>query len=124
MEGQIKERLCNTMKPFVWQEGMNAEETKDGAYWERNMLVLLLANQMNQFHREFLKATKPVAGWFNHQGEGFEGWSRVVSLGRGTITFHVPDDFDLGDLLEIEPNWDGHSTDEKWLRVMKTCGCK
>lgn len=102
------------MKPFVWQEGMSAEESKDGVYWERNMLALLLANVINQ-----LALVKEISGWYHH-GE-YEGWARVISINNGTITFHVPDGFDLGDLPKIKPNWDGHTTEEKWNRVMRMC---
>lgn len=106
------------MNPFVWKEGMSAEETKNGAYWERNMLALLLAKAANDFSDE---AGYPNdSGWYVH-GE-YEGWTRVISINNGKITFHVPDDFDLGDLPKIEPNWDGHSTEEKWKAIMKLCG--
>jgi hypothetical protein len=99
------------MKPYVYEEGMSLEEQKNGAYWERNMLALLIA-----------KAAPKDAncGWYTH-GE-WEGWSRVISLYDGAVTFHVPDDFDLGDLPKIEPNWDGHSTQEKWETIMVDCG--
>lgn len=104
------------MKPYVWKDGMTPEEAKDGAYWERNMLALLLAKVMNE------SSNWGKCGWYVH-GE-WEGWTRVISLNDGKITFHIPDDFDLGDLPQIEPNWDGHTTEEKWLHVMKLCGCK
>jgi hypothetical protein len=97
---------------------MSVEESKNGAYWERNMLALLLATFSNYIvlNGELRKHS----GWYKHPE--FEGWSRVISLYDGTMTFHVPDDFDLGDLQEIEPNWDGHSTVEKWEKIMKMCG--
>jgi hypothetical protein len=108
-----------SMKPYVWEEGMSLEEQKNGAYWERNMLALLLANYMNWSEKDI---NKTPCGWYLH-GE-WEGWSRVISIGNGGITFHVPDDFDLGDLPQIEPNWDGHTTEEKWNNVMLWCGVK
>ena len=103
----------------VWREGMADKEAKDLAYWERNMLALRYAE-----------------GWYNDdvdQAEGYvnpftgesyikpryEGWRRVLSLEGGKITFHVPDDFDVGNLPQIERNWDGHSTEEKWKRVQR-----
>jgi hypothetical protein len=113
------------MKPFVWREGMSPEEAKDGAYWERNMLALLLAKELNEkVEGGFVVGGQRVvvAGWYPHQGEPWEGWSRVISLYHGRVTFHVPDDFDLGGLPQIEPNWDGHSTEEKWKYVMEECG--
>lgn len=108
------------MKPFVWQEGMSTEETKNGAYWERNMLALLLAIQINR-HAAF-KMNELPCGWYVH-GE-YEGWARVISIYNGSIAFHVPDDFDLGlELKEIQPNWDGHTTFAKWELVMEMCEC-
>lgn len=101
------------------------QEQKDGAYWERNMVVLLLATLANKHLFETCLAGTPpqLSGWYRHQGEGFEGWSRVISLFGGIITFHVPDDFDLGYLSEIAPNWNGHTTAKKWYRVMQMCDC-
>lgn len=108
------------MKPFVWQEGMSAEEAKDGAYWERNMLALHCAILSNDSWSNDPRRIE--CGWYRHQGEGFEGWSRVISLYNGQVTFHVPDDFDMGTLREIEPNWDGHTTEQKWEKMMNWCG--
>jgi hypothetical protein len=118
------------MKPYVWKEGMSEKEMRDGAYFERNLLALLLAKQMNRVrkHELFLEGYDTIneselpCGWYTH-GE-WEGWSRVISINSGSITFHIPDDFDLGDLPQIEPNWDGHTTEEKWEYVMRLCGCK
>lgn len=42
----------------------------------------------------------------------------MLSLEDGKITFHVPDSFDIGNLPKIEPNWDGHTTEEKWRRIL------
>src|SRR5690606_27047025 len=100
------------MKPYVWKEGMSEKEMRDGAYFERNMLALLLAKRMNDFHRYMEYDTEPPCGYYIH-GE-WEGWSRVISIDNGAITFHVPDDFDLGDLPLIDNNYDGHTTLEKW----------
>lgn len=110
------------MKPYTWSPDQTLEEQKDGAYWERNMMVLLLARNMSAFN--IPGTNKPAAGWYPHQGEGFEGWSRVISLYGGAATFHVPDDFDLGDLAQIEPDWDGHTTHEKWTLIMQLCKCE
>lgn len=89
-----------------WNEAMSLEDTKNLAYWERNMLALLLA-----------KLVGGESGWYFH-GE-YEGWSRVISLYGGKVTFHVPDDFDLSSLKEIEKNWDGHTTFDKWENVKR-----
>ena len=118
------------MKPYVYNENMTVEEQMNGAYWERNMLALMLANILNKqaikeqfryFGRELTEYDLPC-GYYIH-GE-WPGWSRVVSINNGEITFHVPDDFDLGDLPKIEPNWNGHTTEEKWQYIMKLCGIK
>lgn len=101
-----------------WHENMSLEDTKNLAYWERNMLALMLALQINISHHA--RGIQPSCGWYTH-GE-YDGWARVISIDSGAITFHVPDDFDLGDLPEIEPNWDGHTTEQKWDYVMSLCG--
>lgn len=113
---QEKIRPDVSMKPYTWNLDQSLEEQKEGAYWERNMLALLLAKTMNESNYN-------KSGWYAHQGEGFDGWSRVISIDGGKITFHVPDDFDLGALPEIKPNWNGHTTEEKWNQVMQVCGC-
>ncbi len=88
---------------------MSLEDTKNLAYWERNMLALFLAN------------CYPISsGWYKEPS--YPGWTRVISILNGSITFHIPDDFEIGDLRQIEPNWDGHSTEEKWKRISRICG--
>ena len=105
------------MKIKTWHDGMSDKETADLAYWERNMLALRYAD-----------------GWYNDDVlirvmddsvyvSRFQGWRRVLSLDGGRITFHIPDDFDVGNLPEIAPNWDGHSTELKWARIMTRMEC-
>jgi len=90
----------------TWNENMSIEETKDLAYWERNVLALHYA--------EF---------YFDDLENNFPGWKRVLSLEGGTITFHIPDEFDVGNLPKLEKsNWDGHTTEEKWSRILKSKG--
>mgnify|MGYP003475095778 CR=1 FL=1 len=91
------------MEIKVWHEGMSDAESKDLAYWERNMLALAYAD-----------------GWYNDDVSSFTGWRRVLSLSNGKITFHIPDNFDVGNLQQIEPNWDGHTTKEKWEHVARS----
>lgn len=93
------------MKVKTWNKEMSVEETKDLAYWERNVLALNYAQ-----------------GWYIDTENNYPGWSRVLSLENGKITFHIPDEFEVGSLPEIEPNWDGHSTFEKWSRILKRFG--
>lgn len=84
---------------------MSVEETKDLAYWERNVLALWMAD-----------------GWYKDVENNYPGWLRVLSIDNGRVTFHIPDDFDVGKLPEIIPNWDGHTTEEKWKRILSECG--
>lgn len=93
------------MKIKTWNKDMSDKETADLAYWERNVLALRFAD-----------------GWYEDYACNFPGWLRVLSLKSGTITFHIPDDFDVGNLPEIEPNWDGHTTEEKWKSILNYRG--
>ena len=94
--------------PPVWRPGLAPEEERDIAYFERNMLALFIARNTG-------------GGWYRDPAAS-EGFSRVISCMNGSATFHVPDDFDLGDLPEIMPNWDGHTTRQKWLRMAYVLG--
>lgn len=95
------------MKINTWKPGLTPEQERDIAYWERNMLALCLCD-----------------GWYYDTDNNWEGWKRVISCAKGKLTFHIPDDFDVGDVEEIEPNWDGHTTELKWERVMCLFGIK
>lgn len=95
------------MKIYEWNDKLSLEEQKNGAYWERNMLALYYAD-----------------GWYYDTKNNWEGWKRVLSLGKGYFTFHIPDDFDVGILPEIKPNWDGHTTKQKWQRIMNALEIK
>jgi hypothetical protein len=89
------------MKIKTWNPNMTDKETADLAYWERNVLALKYAD-----------------GWYEDLENNYPGWRRVLSLENGKITFHIPDDFEVGTLRKILPNWDGHTTEEKWKRVL------
>ncbi len=93
------------VKIKTWNKEMTVEETKDLAYWERNMLALRYAD-----------------GWYNDLESDFPGWLRVLSIDGGKITFHIPDDFNVGNLPRIDPNWDGHTTTEKWKKILAERG--
>ena len=95
------------MKIKTWHKDMSVEETKDLAYWERNMIALKYAD-----------------GWYEDRQSNYSGWLRVLSLEGGRITFHIPDDFDVGNLEQIEPNWDGHTTEKKWRGILEYRGIK
>lgn len=117
------------MKGYVWKEGMPSEEEAEGAYWERNMLALQYAKRVNELMKLSFNAMHlavPVesrCGWYYDDENNWDGWHRVISLDGGEICFHIPDDFDIGNLPEIIPNWDGHTTKEKWDRVAAVNGC-
>jgi hypothetical protein len=94
------------MKIKTWHKNMSAEESKDLAYWERNVLAL-----------------KYAQGWYYDRENNYPGWKRVLSLEFGAITFHMPDDFEVGNLVELKhPNWDGHTTEQKWKRILADRG--
>jgi len=95
------------MKIPVWNSSLTAEEERDLAYAERNLLALKYAD-----------------GWYNDLDNDWPGWRRVLSLEKGSCCFHIPDDFDVGNLPEIEPNWDGHTTEEKWKRILLQKGIR
>jgi len=101
------------MRVRTWDPSMSVEETKDLAYWERNMLALRYADG---WYPDVVVSPASM-GVLPIMVPRYRGWRRVLSLEGGSITFHIPDDFDVGNLPQIEPNWDGHSTEEKWRRV-------
>ena len=112
------------MKIYEWHKGLTDKETADGAYWERNVLALRYADGWYNVDIEYREPDHPRYGAATFMDARFKGWRRVLSLDDGKITFHVPDDFDVGDLPQIEPNWDGHTTKEKWERVLRERGVK
>lgn len=91
----------------TWHAGMSDKETAEVAYYERNMVALRFAD-----------------GWYFDTDNNWEGWRRVLSLLGGKMCFHIPDDFDVGTLLQIPANWDGHTTAEKWATVQDYRGVK
>jgi hypothetical protein len=99
--------MGSKMKIKTWNKEMSLEQSKDLAYWERNVLALKYAD-----------------GWYEDFENNYPGWRRVLSLEGGKITFHIPDDFDVGNLRQINPNWDGHTTEEKWKLILSVRGIK
>ena len=89
----------------TWNIQMTESETIDLAYYERNMIALRYAD-----------------GWYFDTENNWEGWKRVLSLDDGKMTFHIPDAFNVGNLKQILPNWDGHTTEEKWARIDRLMG--
>lgn len=80
------------------------ENAKNEAYRQRNEIAL----HFSDF-------------WYRHDDPDFEGWQRVIGWWDGdkAVTFHVPDDFDLGDLEEVPATPYFYTDDEKWeaLRI-------
>jgi len=122
------------LKIPVYKDGMTMGEVMELAFAERNILALYLATHSNRTWNDFV-ALRRAEGSTNpdldkpepsgyYIDESAEGYSRVISIFDGRMTFHVPDSFDLGNLKEIAPNWDGHTTEEKWERVLEKCGVK
>jgi hypothetical protein len=122
------------MKIKVWNASMSVEETKDLAYWERNMLALVAADGWYNddilfdpkvdFCPDDCAALEKAGIVLKTYKPRYHGWRRVLSISSGKITFHVPDDFDVGDLGQIDRNWDGHTTEEKWKYVASLAGVK
>jgi hypothetical protein len=114
------------MEIKTWHPEMTLEETKDLGYFERNALALHYADG---WYNDLVHVSQTV-----HEGEvpdfkaalvpRYLGWTRVLTLDGGKITFHIPDDFDVGDLPLVAPNWDGHTTEEKWRRILEMRGVK
>jgi hypothetical protein len=103
----------------IYKEGMSDKEHIEALYWERNMLAVHYATTLNLTAVYFTGN-----GWYYDTENNYEGFKRVVSLFLGGMCFHIPDDLDIGELPEIKPNWDGHTTEEKWIKAMKQIGCK
>lgn len=117
------------MQGYTYQKGITPEEEAEKAYWERNMLAFKYAKRVNCYEA-FLhsllgkdeKDFEPICGWYYDENHEMDGWSRIVALDSGTICFHIPDNFDVGDLPEIKPTWDGYTTKEEWDLVAFDCG--
>jgi hypothetical protein len=86
------------------------EDSKDGAYLERNKLVALLASR-------FPSGIKKTA---------IEGWSEdwhgcvYIDLPNGQASWHYHDSQEhlFKHLPQYEGVWDGHTTEEKYERIV------
>ncbi len=110
------------MKIKTWSPEMSDKDTADLAYWERNCLALYYAD--GWYDDDVAREDDVFGSEFNIVSPRYPGWRRVLTLEYGRITFHIPDDFDVGTLPEARPNWDGHTTEEKWRRVLDSRGVK
>ncbi len=114
------------MKIKTWNPAMTEKETADLAYWERNVLALYFAGgwYYDDIGVNWTEGNMEAAAAMGYGlvtiKPRFQGWRRVLSIDNGRFTFHIPDDFDVGNLKQIEPNWDGHTTEEKWRRMLDT----
>lgn len=99
------------MKILKWSPAMGPAEEANLSYWERNVLALRYAE--GWYNDDVVKTDDPP-----FESPRFEGWRRVLSLEKGSITFHIPDNFEVGNLPEIERNWDGHTTEDKWKMIL------
>jgi len=114
------------MKIQTWESNMDRTEEKDLAYWERNVLALHFAD--GWYYDDVLTTydgppTPAVTNGLCVRPR-FVGWRRVLTLEDGAITFHIPDDFDVGNLPQVKNNWDGHTTSSKWTRILEARGVK
>ena len=92
----------------------------DGVYEERNNIALLLALVVNDKCAQ--EGKDNACGWYRDDNPAMKGFSRIISLMHGRFTYHVPDNMDLGRLPIIRPNWDGHTTGEKYERIKAFAG--
>lgn len=102
----------------VISEVKRLKNAVNGAYGERNIMVLVTALVINDNCKK--QGVDPTCGWYN-DSEGEEGFKRIISLNNGKYTFHIPDDFNVGRLPITRPNWDGHTTAEKYRRLEAYC---
>jgi len=88
---------------------MEAEAERDAAYKERNILVALLARMWPS-----ARGRTPITGWDPE-------WHNCVYIEApaGQLSWHYHDsEASLFDSLpESQPQWDGHSTEEKYERI-------
>lgn len=107
------------MKIKELKSDITDKEKIDIAYWERNVLALLIATIENNIC--IASGSEITCGWYYDLDNNWDGWKRVISLFNGTITYHIKDDFEVGKLPQIEPNWDGHTTIEKYEDILEFC---
>lgn len=108
------------------EENSILDQRNGEIYNERNLLAAYLVHVMNMFDNYRFMGAPPKgqkSGWYLDD-KGDENYQRVISINGGAITFHVPKEFDLGNMPEIANNWDGHTTEAKWNLIQRYCGMK
>lgn len=101
-------------RPDPGLEALKAE--KDGAYLERNKCVALLASLAKANGWKVGRCKTAIEGW----SEDWHGCVRI-ELPTGQVSWHYHDSqADLFAFLpEMEMEWDGHDTEEKYRRVLE-----
>lgn len=91
---------------------------KDGAYEERNRCVALLAHMSLKLGCRAGRARTAIEGWS-------EDWHGCVyiDLPRGQVSWHYHDSHAwlFENLPPYTGEWDGHTTDEKYSAIVRTC---
>lgn len=113
------------MQGYIYNAKAPAKDKVKAVYWERNMLALQYAMRVNMILQAFfaaMRVTFPegcLCGWYYDDDNKVKGYSRVISLDAGELTFRIPDDFDIGNLPEIKKNSSNYAAKEMWNEVAK-----
>lgn len=98
--------------------------------WERNMMALQYALRVNSILSGMFAAMhvpcpkECLCGWYDAGECGTDHFSRILSLDGGEITFLIPDDFNVGNLPEIEPNGQNRTDFDQWNQIAENAGFK
>lgn len=107
--------VCEDAFYSAYLEGYEAgvaeqKKATDSAYWERNRLVALLARLYPSG-----RAITAIPGWD-------EAWHNCIYIDtpKGQLSWHVHDNemVQFASLPEYKGEWDGHSTEEKYRRIL------
>lgn len=93
---------------------------KDAAYRERNLLVLAFAHICDAMEWKGYLARHP-----EEDTSWEDDWRNVVvlELPNGQVTWHIHDSelHHFNFMKSGEYKWDGHSTEEKYRRLIEVC---
>lgn len=109
------------------EENEALDKQKNQAYAERNKVVAALARLVNA--NIWFKATVGIAMHAESDTNWESDWRTilVIELPTGQLTWHFHDSekYLLEGLAEIKDyKWDGHSTEEKYKRLLNFVGIK
>lgn len=99
-------------EPSTYQVWVNLENAKNAAYAERNKLVALLS-----------KLFPSSLGRHEEEDKSWEDdwrWIVYITLPTGQCSWHIHDS-DLPMFSHLEKGdveWDGHTTEEKYQRIL------